>query len=270
MKMPHFLLPFALALFEALGASPSIVQELGMNLIPAGGLEPLYTNPDGPKEIPVAAFLLDTHPVSNREFLAFVIENPNWQRSQISPLFSDETYLRHWAGDTELGTNLERFADLPVVNVSWYAARAYASWKNKRLPTQAEWEYAARAGETKADGRDEEDYYARILEWYGQPNTGFANWEANKFKNLYGIYDLHGLVWEWVEDFNTSLTTGESRGDSGLDRKYFCGSASVGASDFKDYAAFMRYGFRSSLQASYSINNLGFRCAKDLPRTATP
>ncbi len=245
-----------------------------MCYIPAGGIEPLYTSPDTPKEVPVAAFLLDRHPVSNREFLAFVTENPRWRKSKISKLFSDETYLRHWAGDTDLGPDGERFADFPVVNVSWYAARAYARWAGKRLPTQAEWEYAARASETNADGRKDDGYYQRILEWYGQPNNGYASWEPNKFKNVYGVYDLHGLVWEWVEDFNTSLTTGESRGDSGLDRKFFCGSASVGASDFKDYAAFMRYGFRSSLQANYTVNNLGFRCAKDVqpetPKETTP
>lgn len=233
--------------------------------IPAGAIEPLYTTPDAPNQIAIPAFQLDKHPVTNREFLAFVTANPRWRKSKISTLFSDETYLRHWKSDTDLGPDGDSFSDLPVVNVSWYAARAYARWAGKRLPTQAEWEYAALASETNPDGRKEEGYYKRILEWYGQPNTGFAHWEPGKFQNLYGVYDLHGLVWEWVEDFNTSLTTGESRGDSGLDRKFFCGSASVGASDFKDYAAFMRYGFRSSLQANYTVNNLGFRCAKDIP-----
>lgn len=248
-----------------LSASSETSDSAPMRPIPAGEFEPLFKAPDTPKTVAVDAFLLDERPVSNREFLAFVIANPRWQRSKISSLFADETYLHHWSGDTELGPKLEAYADYPVVNISWYAARAYARWVDKRLPSQAEWEYAALASETSANGRDEADYHQRILEWYGKPNLGYAAQKPGAFRNVHGIYDLHGLVWEWVEDFNTSLTTGESRGDTGLERKFFCGSASVGASDFKDYAAFMRYGFRSSLQANYSVNNLGFRCAKDLP-----
>jgi formylglycine-generating enzyme required for sulfatase activity len=75
---------------------------------------------------------------------------------------------------------------------------------------------------------------------------------------------LHGLVWEWVADFNTAMVTGDARGDTGLDRQLFCGSGSQGARDVQNYPAFMRYAFRSSLKASYCVHNLGFRCAKDL------
>jgi formylglycine-generating enzyme required for sulfatase activity len=85
------------------------------------------------------------------------------------------------------------------------------------------------------------------------------------FRNVFGIWDMHGLVWEWVSDFNTALVTGESRADSGLDRQLFCGSGSSGASDFSDYAAFMRYAYRSSLRGNYTVANLGFRCAEDAP-----
>jgi len=68
-----------------------------------------------------------------------------------------------------------------------------------------------------------------------------------------------------VVDFNTAMLTGDSRADSGgLERGLFCGAGSQGARDAADYPAFMRLGFRSSLQASYCVHNLGFRCAKDL------
>jgi formylglycine-generating enzyme required for sulfatase activity len=78
-------------------------------------------------------------------------------------------------------------------------------------------------------------------------------------RNVYGVADLHGLVWEWTLDFNSSLVTGESRADASLDRSRYCGSGAAGASDFQDYAAFMRYAFRSSLEARYSVGDLGFR-----------
>jgi len=73
---------------------------------------------------------------------------------------------------------------------------------------------------------------------------------------------MHGLIWEWTENFNNSLVTGESRSDSTLNQQMFCGSAAIGAVDPSDYAAFMRYGFRSSLEAKYTVSSLGFRCAR--------
>ena len=76
--------------------------------------------------------------------------------------------------------------------------------------------------------------------------------------------DLLSLVWEWVDDFNAVLVTGESRADTGLERTQFCGAGAAGARDLENYAAFMRAGMRSSLRASYVVPNLGFRCAQDL------
>ena len=66
-------------------------------------------------------------------------------------------------------------------------------------------------------------------------------------------------------DFNSALVTRESRADASLERKLYCGSGVVGASDFTDYAAFMRFAFRASLKANYAVPNLGFRTVKDLP-----
>ena len=84
---------------------------------------------------------------------------------------------------------------------------------------------------------------------------------GNGRPNFLGVHDLHGLVWEWTSDFNSAMITGDAREDSGLDRQLFCGAGSLNASDRANFAAFMRFGFRSSLRASYAIHNLGFRCA---------
>ena len=82
--------------------------------------------------------------------------------------------------------------------------------------------------------------------------------------NVYGVHDLLTLVWEWVDDFNTIMVTGESRADTGLERALFCGAGAAGGGDLENYPAFMRAGMRSSLRASYVVPNLGFRCAQTL------
>ena len=126
-----------------------------------------------------------------------------------------------------------------------------------------EWEFAAMANEKMQDARRIETYNQYILNWYETPKT-FNNPIGETFKNYWGIYDLHGLVWEWTLDFNSVLISGESRKDVDKDSNLFCGSAAIGASDLMNYAAFMRYAFRGSMKARYSSQNLGFRCAKDV------
>ena len=76
------------------------------------------------------------------------------------------------------------------------------------------------------------------------------------------MHDLLNLVGEWVDDFNTAMTTGESRGDTGLERTLFCGAGAAGARDLTNYPAFMRAGMRSAVRARYVVPNLGFRCAQ--------
>lgn len=233
-----------------------------MTLIPAGTYTPLYVDDTTDQSIKVDAFLIDKYPVTNEKFLEFVKENPQWQRSNVSKLFADVNYLIHWQGDTELGANVN--PDAPVTNVSWFAAKAYAQYHDKRLPVVAEWELAAQADENHPNGYDNPKYIARILAWYSKPTAAEMPSVGTTFKNYYGVYDMHGLVWEWTADFFNALVTGESRGNSGINRNLFCGSGSVGATDFTNYPAFMRFAFRSSLKGNYTTSNLGFRCAKDI------
>jgi formylglycine-generating enzyme required for sulfatase activity len=222
---------------------------------------PLYQVGDGVNKVKVKGFLLDRYPVTNQDFLSFVKQNPRWQRSRVKRIFADEGYLRHWKGDLDIGQDA---GDRAVVNVSWFAAKAYAEWKGQRLPTQDEWEFVARADENSKDATQDPKFHRRILNWYGRPTPNPVPKIGSTYKNVYGVYDLHGLVWEWVGDFNTVLVTGESRQDTGIDRGLYCAGGSVGSTDPSDYAAYMRYAFRSSLNARYTVGNLGFRCAADL------
>jgi sulfatase modifying factor 1 len=236
----------------------------GMVAIPSGSFAPLYSTAarepgSAPPRVPVAGFLLDIYPVTNRQFLAFVRTHPRWKRSEAARIFVESDYLAQWAGDDTLSDAAP--ADSPVTRVSWFAAKAYCAAQGKQLPTTAQWEYAATASATAPDGDQDPAFLRTILEWYSRPNPDRLPAVGSGPRNVWGVHDLHGLVWEWTLDFNTALVTGESRGDSAMERELFCGAGTIGASNFRDYAAFMRYGYRSSLSAPYTVANLGFRCA---------
>ena len=230
--------------------------------VPAGIYRPLFRADNDPAEVSVRAFLLEKTPVTNSDFLEFVRANPRWRRSQVKRLFADTGYLQHWTSDLELGTN-SHSARQPVTSVSWFAAKAYAAWKGRRLPTTAEWELAASAGFTNAIGTNNVAFTRAVARWYGTPSPAALPVVASGPQSFHGVHDLHGLVWEWTGDFNSALMTGDARGDTGIERQLFCGAGSQGARDRSDFPAFMRAGFRSSLKAGYTVSNLGFRCARD-------
>ncbi len=234
-----------------------------MVAIPAGSYVPLFRTTKDPAQIEVAAFRLDERPVTNAEFLAFLTAHPKWRRSRVSKLFADSSYLDNWAGDLEPGVDAP--ADAPVVRVSWFAARAYARWCGKRLPSAAEWELAASAGYDRPDGRNDEQLNRDLYAWLARPVPALQPAAGRGRPNFHGARDLHGLVWEWVDDFNTAMVTGESRAAAGLERDLFCGAGSAGARETGDYAAFMRMALRSSLRANNTTTALGFRCARNLP-----
>lgn len=213
----------------------------------------------------VKAFYLDVYAVTNAEFLLFVKSNPQWAKSKVSRLFADTNYLKHWESDFSLGENENKIKNSPVTNVSWYAVNAYCKWKGKRLATTTEWEYAGGVELDKNEKYGEATLLKVILDWYSKPTPEVLPEIGSTFKNQLGVYDMHGLIWEWVFDFNNNITSGDARGKDAIDRNLFCGSGSNSAINKEDYAAFMRYGFRESLKGAYTVANLGFRCAMDIP-----
>ncbi len=136
-------------------------------------------------------YLIDIYPVTNAQYKTFLDSNSQWSKNNIPSVLHDGNYLETW-----LGKSYPRGkADHPVIFVSWYAAMAYAQWIGKRLPTQVEWEKAARGG---VDGQN--------YPWGDHINLELANYgmhirtttEVSKFPaNEYGIYDMVGNVWEW-------------------------------------------------------------------------
>ena len=149
--------------------------------------EPVHT-------VYVDAFYMDIYEVTNAEYKKFVDANPEWSKSRISRSYHTGGYLDHWTGNSYPSGK----GNHPVTHVSWFAAMAYAQWTGKRLPTEAEWEKAARGG-----------LVGKKYPWGDSIDAGRANYGRNAgdttpvgsySRNGYGLYDMAGNVSEWCLD----------------------------------------------------------------------
>lgn len=213
----------------------------------------------------VQKFQLDVLPVTNAQFLEFIGLHEEWRRDKVSALFADESYLAHWPGPASLADAAQ--AQQPVVHVSWFAANAYCEARGARLPRWYEWELAAAADGKHPDARQDEAWRQQILNWYSNPSSGPMPAVGGGEPNYYGVHDLHGLIWEWVEDYNSMLVGVDNREQGGADKLEFCGAGSLSLEQKEHYAVLMRVAMLSSLEARYTTKNLGFRCARDAMET---
>lgn len=218
-----------------------------------------YTDSDG--KVPIAPFELMARPVTNAQFLAFVVTHPEWRRGTAPTIFAEARYLAHWGGPLSLGTAAE--AEQPVTRVSWFAARAYCEANGARLPTWSEWEYAAAADATRADARKDPAWRDRILGWYAKPSNAPIARVGQGVPDLHGVHDLHGLVWEWVDDYAAMLVSADNRNQADPDLLRFCGAGALATDDRENYAVLMRIAMLSALEAHNTTGSLGFRCARD-------
>jgi formylglycine-generating enzyme required for sulfatase activity len=197
-----------------------------------------------------AGFWLDTTEVTNRAFRQFLMAKPQWQKARVDKSMHDGGYLRDWKGtDFPPGE-----ADRPVVSVSWYAAAAYAAWAGKRLPTEAEWEYAARAGTT-------------TVYWWGDSfnpghahaNSATQNVGAASTRNQWGVADMAGNVWEWTSSLYRPYpySTSDGREDANA-----AGVRSVRGGSAVNGARFLRAAKRYKLDPKSTNDMVGFRCAR--------
>ena len=240
------------------GAATMVAEVQGMVRIPSGFYRPFYIT-KGIDLVRIESFYMDVTPVTNKQFLEFVKANPRWARSAVSPLLAEQGYLKGWKNDFEIGD--PSMDDVPVVNVSWFAAHAYAHWRGKRLPTIAEWEYVSLAPIVKpchANGNAKNEL---ILDWYCKPDATHFQPVGTVNRNAYGVRDMFGQVWEWVEDFSSVIISADPQSSPNLGS--LCGAGAAGSIDPTDYATFMRFAMRNSLKGNYVLNNLGFRCVKN-------
>jgi formylglycine-generating enzyme required for sulfatase activity len=228
--------------------------------VPGGPWRSILPTGTPQKQVSVTSFQLDRTPVTNADFLAFVRAHPQWQRGRVPTALADGGYLRDWHDALALGPAAN--PRQPVTGVSWFAARAYCESKDARLPTWYEWELAAAADGEVLDARQDAGWQQKILSWYSRPCREPLPDVGLQPPNTYGVHDLHGLVWEWVEDFNALMISADSREQGDPDLLRFCGSGALALEDRDNYALAMRLALLSSLQASSTTVNLGFRCAR--------
>ncbi|XP_072276543.1 formylglycine-generating enzyme isoform X2 [Pyxicephalus adspersus] len=282
-------------------------QRDGMVLLPSGVFTMGTDNPgippdgEGPaRQVHIASFYMDVYEVSNAEFEKFVeaihytTEAENYGDSFVfEGLLSEEIKSKihqavaaapwwlpvkraNWRHPEGPDSDISDRMDHPVVHVSWNDAFAYCTWAGKRLPTEAEWEYACRGGlenrlfpwgnvlEPKGQ------HYANV--WQGNfPNTntgedGYVKTSPVKAfpANGYGLYNMVGNVWEWTADWWTTQHSPDQahnpKGPSfGKDKVKKGGSYMC----HKSYCYRYRCAARSQNTLESSASNLGFRCAAD-------
>jgi formylglycine-generating enzyme required for sulfatase activity len=160
----------------------------------------------------------------------------------------------------------------PVIHVSWQDAVAYAQWlsdqtgKRYRLPSEAEWEYAARAGTETPWSFGNAESELGAFAWYGDNSGGQTHPVGEKEANPWGLHDVHGNVWEWVQDClhdnyegaptDGSAWEGEARGD--------CGRRVLRGGSWFYKPEYLRSANRNWNNADYWNFNIGFRLAQDL------
>jgi formylglycine-generating enzyme required for sulfatase activity len=231
--------------------------------IPGGRFKSALRYEEAPAGIRVAPFQLMQTPVTNGEYLEFVRSHPEWRRGQAPVALAEARYLAHWQTALDPGPSAAR--DQPVTWVSWFAASAYCEWRQARLPTWLEWEFVAAADETRNDARQDPAWRERILGWYARPSKEELPVVGLAPPNAYGVKDVHGLVWEWVDDSSGLLVSADDREQGSPDRQRFCGAGALAMDDRDNYAVMMRVAMLSSLGSADATGNLGFRCARASP-----
>jgi formylglycine-generating enzyme required for sulfatase activity len=159
----------------------------------------------------------------------------------------------------------------PAINVSWEDAKQYLAWLSRvtgeayRLPSEAEWEYAARAGTTTPYSFGEDESSIGEYAWYVENGEG-TNWVGEKKPNPFGLYDMHGNVEEWVEDcMHVEGYEGASAdGSAWIDGCESVSVAVVRGGAWDSSAAGLRSTARMGMGADARLNNIGFRIARTL------
>ncbi|MBV9742241.1 MAG: SUMF1/EgtB/PvdO family nonheme iron enzyme [Acidobacteriia bacterium] len=172
-----------------------------------------------------------------------------------------------WIGQTEvtqeaykrvMGKNPSRFEGdrTPVENLTWEEAASYCKAVSGRLPTEAEWEFAARGGEKR--GRVHEDVSTGA--WFADNSGGHPHEVGQKNPNALGLYDTLGNVWEWVADwFAPQYTNSDQRDPHGPAKTAY---RTIRGDAWYDEGKFLRVSFRTGVALNFHLN-VGVRCVSE-------
>jgi formylglycine-generating enzyme required for sulfatase activity len=162
---------------------------------------------------------------------------------------------------------LQPFYSLPysaVVSVSWENAAAYCAWADKRLPTEAEWEKAARAGTTTKWSFGDNPDLLTDHAWYKDNSGEKIRPVGRKLPNPYGIYDMYGNALEWVADWYSPgyyavSPSKDPQGPSEGEERVMRGGSALFSPETCSSAV------RRKTYPEMSLQNVGFRCARTMP-----
>jgi formylglycine-generating enzyme required for sulfatase activity/phosphoribosyl-ATP pyrophosphohydrolase len=154
--------------------------------------------------VTLSGFFISKYEVTNSEYCVFLNEEGNQEEGGVTWLDINDSDCRIYE-QSGIFYPESGYEDHPVIEVSWYGARAYCEWKGGRLPTEAEWEYAARSGgmEQKYAGTSNVSELGDYA-WYSANSGGDTHPVGTKLPNDLGIYDMSGNVWEWCNDWYDS------------------------------------------------------------------
>ena len=197
----------------------------------------------------VDAFWIDQTEVTNAMYAKCAVAN------QCDPPDKKVSYTRsNYYGNSE-------FDNYPVIYVSWNDALAYCSWAGRELPTEAQWEKAARGTDGRIYPWGNETPSSKLLNYNGSDTTVVKNYPNTK--SFYGTYDMAGNVWEWVNDWYQSdyyVTLGDNvsnpQGPASGDVRVLRGGS------WLNYSGSVRSANRSRFDPTNTVNDIGFRCSR--------